>query len=205
MDRQQHEDAAAELADDEVELRDEIPERPRRRDHGEAGGIEQADALLAGRGQGLRSGLVRTELPHESVVNGVGAAGLGRLDIYGRVGARRPDGGRFALREKEAFGLEVAHRAQGQPHFKPAGGDTSHGGVEPVPAERGFLEVDAADDLGAGDVRMADVGADPGCALHAGRDRQREGEHVAAKADRAMAGRWFLEEGRGKLHSKTPH
>ncbi|MCK7512491.1 MAG: hypothetical protein MZV70_56280 [Desulfobacterales bacterium] len=50
--------------------------------------------------------------------------------------------------------------------------------------ERGFLKMDAADDLGAGDGRVADVGADPGRALHAGRDRQREGENVAAEADR---------------------
>ncbi len=203
VDGQQHQDPAAEIPQNEVELGDEVAEGPGGRDHGVARGVEQADALCAGLRQRQLAGLVRAELTHEGVVDDVGAAGLRGEHVHGRVGPGRPDGRGFALFQEIALGLEMADFAQRQTHLVALGVDAPHGRVEPVPTQRGFLGVDGADDLRPGHRGASDVGADPGAALHRPAQHQCEGDGVAAEKELAAARRGVLDQIIGMNHSTS--
>ena len=203
VDGQQHEDAAAQDPDDEIELRREIAEGPRGRNDGEPRRVQGLHTLPGLRGQGGLPGLVGSELPHEGVVDDVPAAGFGRFDVEGRVGAPGPHRARLPLLEEEALGLEVAHLRQGEPDLEAPVVHSAHGDVEPVPAEGGLLPVDVADDLGARDLRVADVGADPGRSRHPRRDVEGEGDQVAAEEDAAASGGGLLDQAIGLLHDSS--
>ena len=84
------------------------------------------------------------------------------------------------------------------PVFHPA-----HGDVEPVPAEGGLLTVDVADDLGARDPRVTDVGADPGRSRHLRGEVEGEGDQVAAEEDAAASGGRLLDQAIGLLHGSS--
>ncbi len=111
------------------------------------------------------SGLVRAELPDKSVINDVGAAGMGRSDVKNRIGAFRPFGVRFAVLEKKTFGFGMADFGQGKGNLKQPVMNPAHGHVEPVLGKRGSSPFDTLDDFLAADPDMADVGSNPGFSL----------------------------------------
>ncbi len=203
MDRQQENDPAAEDPQNEVQLGDQVPERPRRRDDGEVQGVEPLNAgFLLGR-RHPTDAFVGPELADESVVDDVRRAGIGGVHVQHRVRARRPDGAGGALLQKETLGLEMARLAEGDIHREAVFLQRVHGDVEPVAAERRLPQVHTAHDFATGDRGVAEVGAQPGGTPQAGRDAQTETDHVSAEMHPVLPGGRLLDQVGAMLHRLT--
>ena len=68
--------------------------------------------IRAGKKLGTR--FVGAELAYESVINYIGAASIRRINVEGRIGARRPDRNCFVPGQEKTFGFKVSALTQGQ-------------------------------------------------------------------------------------------
>ena len=91
MDRQKHEDFASQVADNEVKFGDQVAKGPRGRDDRKVTLIKLMDMLCDVRRRRQAAGLVGTKLPHKSIINGVGTAGICSVNVNANIVSRRPD------------------------------------------------------------------------------------------------------------------
>ena len=114
MNREQLNKPAAQVADDEIQLPDQIPERTGRWDRGITGLVQQLNSI----GTVLREKpalFIGPELPHKCIIDDITAAGIFLFDIDGNIGTRNPYGILPTFRNEHCLGLEMTDIGQRKP------------------------------------------------------------------------------------------
>ena len=194
MNRQQHQNSAAKLAQDKIQFAHQVPEGPRWRNHTISALVEPGDEILIQVGQEFNTGLVGTELAYERIVNNVGTAIVGRINVQDGIGARGPDRSRLVPGQEETFGFKVPAFKQRQGCRKRLPVDAGHGNIKPGPAQGGFILFNLVDNFPADDMGLSDIGADPGSTVMGAGQCQFENDLVATKFHQSVSRRRFLNQ-----------